>query len=162
MRELKHKLRLYLFTSINASKLTFACWNRFVPFPSSNTIKISVARKIVAFSTFEKSQITGHTCSIETIVTIHLCSLTKTTHWKNSSSGGSKGGAKDARPPPGAQILSISCSFWENLAKSYVGAPPGSWRPLLGEILDPPLSSMCHIRNSTPCYMENVFINSVE
>ena len=41
--------------------------------------------------------------------------------------------------PPGVQILSISCSFWENLAKSYVGAPLGSWRPLLGEILDPPL-----------------------
>ena len=40
----------------------------------------------------------------------------------------------------GVQILSISCSFWENLAKSYVGAPPGSWRPLLGEILDPPLN----------------------
>ena len=29
-------------------------------------------------------------------------------------------------PPPGVQILSISCSFWENLAKSYVGGPP--WR----------------------------------
>ena len=41
--------------------------------------------------------------------------------------------------PPGVQILSISCSFWENLAKSYVGAPPGSWRLLDGEILDPPL-----------------------
>ena len=27
-------------------------------------------------------------------------------------------------PPPGVQILSISCSFWEILAKSYVGAPP--------------------------------------
>ena len=25
--------------------------------------------------------------------------------------------------PPGVQILSISCSFWEILAKSYVGAP---------------------------------------
>ena len=46
----------------------------------------------------------------------------------------------DARPPLGVQILSISCSFWENLAKLYVGAPPPeSWRPLLGEILDPPL-----------------------
>ena len=45
-------------------------------------------------------------------------------------------------PPPGVQILSISCSFWEILAKSYVGAPPpGSWRPLLGEILDQPLNS---------------------
>ena len=41
--------------------------------------------------------------------------------------------------PPQVQILSISCSFWENLAKSYVGAPLESWRPLLGEILDPPL-----------------------
>ena len=29
----------------------------------------------------------------------------------------------DAPPPPGVQILSISCSFWEILAKSYVGAP---------------------------------------
>ena len=28
------------------------------------------------------------------------------------------------RIPPGVQILSISCSFWENLAKSYVGGPP--------------------------------------
>ena len=52
-------------------------------------------------------------------------------------SGGSKGGTRDA-PPSRVQILSISCSFWENFAKSYVGAPlPGSWRPHLGEILDP-------------------------
>ena len=43
------------------------------------------------------------------------------------------------RAPLGVQILSISCSFRENLAKSHVGAPRGSWRPLLGEILDPPL-----------------------
>ena len=43
-------------------------------------------------------------------------------------------------PPCEVQILSISCSFWEILTKLYVGAPPpGSWRPLLGEILDPPL-----------------------
>ena len=36
-----------------------------------------------------------------------------------------RGGARDAcPPPPGGQILSISCSFWEILAKSYVGAPP--------------------------------------
>ena len=50
-------------------------------------------------------------------------------------SGGSKGGARDAHPL-GAQILSISCSFRENMAKSYVGAPLGSWHPLLREILD--------------------------
>ena len=35
----------------------------------------------------------------------------------------------DARPPLGAQILSISCSFWENLTKTYVGAPPGELAP---------------------------------
>ena len=29
------------------------------------------------------------------------------------------GGGREGR----SQILSISCSFWENLAKSYVGAP---------------------------------------
>ena len=29
------------------------------------------------------------------------------------------------RAPLGVQILSISCSFWENLVKAYVGAPLG-------------------------------------
>ena len=51
--------------------------------------------------------------------------------------GGSRGGVRDARPPLGVQILSISCSFRENLACSR---PP--WRvhaPPLGKILDPPL-----------------------
>ena len=47
------------------------------------------------------------------------------------SSGGSKGGAEDAHLPPGVEILSIPCSFWENLAKSYVGTP-------LGELVPPP------------------------
>ena len=43
-------------------------------------------------------------------------------------SGG--GGVRDARPPPlGVQILSISCSFWENLAKLCVHAPPGGFTP---------------------------------
>ena len=38
---------------------------------------------------------------------------------------------REGRPPPlGVQILSISCSFWENLAKSYVGALPGELAPL--------------------------------
>ena len=41
---------------------------------------------------------------------------------------------------PPVQILSISCGFGENWAKSYVGASPREgWRPHLGEILDPPL-----------------------
>ena len=47
--------------------------------------------------------------------------------------GGSRGGVRDARPPLGVQILSISCSFQENLACSRppwrVHAPPSgkSW-----------------------------------
>ena len=48
----------------------------------------------------------------------------------------------DARPQ--VQILLISCSFWENLAKSYVGVPLEGWRPHLREILDPPLLSVSH------------------
>ena len=36
---------------------------------------------------------------------------------------------------PPVQILSISCSFWENLAKSYVGATPP---PPPGELASPP------------------------
>ena len=48
------------------------------------------------------------------------------------SSGGSKGGARDARPP-GVKILSISCSFWENLVKLYVGAPRGVGAPSSGK-----------------------------
>ena len=51
-------------------------------------------------------------------------------------------GARGTHAPLQVQILSISCSFWENLAKSYVGAPLGSWHPLLGEILDPPLGAV--------------------
>ena len=44
---------------------------------------------------------------------------------RSHCSGGSKGGA----PPLGAQILSVSCSFGENLAKLYVGASPGELVP---------------------------------
>ena len=33
----------------------------------------------------------------------------------------------------GVKILSISCSFWENLAKSYVDAPPGVGAPSSGK-----------------------------
>ena len=49
------------------------------------------------------------------------------------TSGGFRGGAGGAPPPPpGTQILSISCSFLENLAKSYVGAIPGELAPPWG------------------------------
>ena len=62
------------------------------------------------------------------------------------------------RPPP-VQILSISCSFGGNLAKSYV-APP--WRvgaPLLGEILDPPLYRDSHL-GKTQIILQNLLLVS--
>ena len=42
-------------------------------------------------------------------------------------------GVQGMHAPVGAQILSISCSFWENLAKSYVGAPWGVGTPSSGK-----------------------------
>ena len=39
------------------------------------------------------------------------------------------GGAHPARPPPRSKIFSISCSFSENLTKSYVGVPPRGLAP---------------------------------
>ena len=64
--------------------------------------------------------------------------------------GGSKGEYEGrAHPLAGVQILSILCSFLENLTKSYVVAPTGGWRPHLGEIVDPPLPAHgeCLLRN---------------
>ena len=53
--------------------------------------------------------------------------------WFKVPIGGSRGGVRDARPPLGVQILSISCSFRENLACSRppwrVHAPPGGFTP---------------------------------
>ena len=38
-------------------------------------------------------------------------------------------GAHPARAPLRPKIFSISCSFSQNLAKSYVGVPPGGLAP---------------------------------
>ena len=73
--------------------------------------------------------------------------------------GGSKGAARDASSAPGIQILSISCSFWENLAKSYVGVPLEGWHPNLGEILDlplPPTINFCFVCEKKKLPSENV------
>ena len=55
-------------------------------------------------------------------------------HFITEFGGGSGRGA-----PLRSKMFSISCSFRENLAKSYVGTPPDGWHPLLRGILDPPL-----------------------
>ena len=57
----------------------------------------------------------------KTISTLLCCVFVNIKH-----SGGSKGDARDACSHPGPNL----CSFWENLAKSCVGAP--------GELASPP------------------------
>ena len=53
-------------------------------------------------------------------------------------SGGSKGGRKGC--PPGGPNSFNFMQFLGNFGKLVCWhPPPGSWRPLLGEILDPPL-----------------------
>ena len=52
-------------------------------------------------------------------------------------SGGSKGDARDA-PPPGPNSFNFM-QFWGKFGKIVCWRPLGSWRPLLGEILGPPL-----------------------
>ena len=70
----------------------------------------------------------------------NLVYFTLVARWGYGSGGSKEGGARDAPLLLGVQILSISCSFGENLAKSYVG-----------EILDPPLYGLryrtifCHL-----------------
>ena len=44
-------------------------------------------------------------------------------------------------PPPGGRIFFNFMQFSGNFNKIISWRPPGSWRPLLGEILDPPLST---------------------
>ena len=72
--------------------------------------------------TFEKAL----KCSGEQII----CTKTEISiNYNSQTVADLRGGAGDARPPLGVQILSISCSFWENLTNLYVGAPPGELAP---------------------------------
>ena len=67
--------------------------------------------------------------------------------WQTQISGGSKGGARDARPSLSPKISSFSCSFWEKFGKNW----SNSWlaHPLW-EILDRPLQvSFFHEPNQT-------------
>ena len=54
-------------------------------------------------------------------------------------SGGSKGGARGTRPPRGPRFFQFHAVFGKIWQNRMLAPPLGSWRPLLGEILDPPL-----------------------
>ena len=65
---------------------------------------------------------------------------------KCQSSGGSKGSARDA--PPGGPNSFNFMQFLGNFCKIVCWRPPlRSWRPLLGEILDPELILVGHCNN---------------
>ena len=66
----------------------------------------------------QRRELFGAQCKVSLLSKKQYATLKKISH----CSGGSKGARGT---PPGVQILPISCSFWEILAKSYVGAPPG-------------------------------------
>ena len=57
----------------------------------------------------------------------------------DNSSGGSKEGRRGRTPPGGPNSFNFM-QFLGNFGKIVCWRPPGSWRPLLGEILDPPLN----------------------
>ena len=62
------------------------------------------------------------------------------------TSGGSKGGREGRAPtplPPRGPNYFNFMQFLGNFGKIICWRPPGSWRPLLGEILDPPLITVC-------------------
>ena len=54
-------------------------------------------------------------------------------------------GVPPVHAPLQPKIFSISCSFSQNLAKSYVGTPLEGWCPLLWEILHLPLPAVVHL-----------------
>ena len=65
---------------------------------------------------------------------------------------------RKGRPPPGAQIFSISC-IGKICQNRMLATPLGSWRPLLGEILDPPLVlSVDAVLNNTKYIKISVFV----
>ena len=58
------------------------------------------------------------------------------------TSGGSKGGREERAPPPGLKFLHFHAVFGKNWPNNRLAPPPWAWRPLLWEILDPPLDTM--------------------
>ena len=58
--------------------------------------------------------------------------------------GGSRGGRRDARPPPLGQIFFIFMQFLGKIGQIVCWRPPlWGWRPPVWEILDPPLLYVC-------------------
>ena len=83
------------------------------------------------------------------------------------TSGGSKGGRRGrAPPPPGGQNVFIFMQFSAKIDKIIGWRPPGSWRPLLGEILDPPLVTFFNVnqdhRTGSPGAASHILNNLVK
>ena len=66
--------------------------------------------------------------------------------------GGSKGGARDA-PPRGPNSFNFM-QFLGKFGKIICWRPPGSWRPLLGEILDEKWDVLTQLPCRTCCEID--------
>ena len=64
-------------------------------------------------------------------------------------SGGSKGGSRDVCPPWGPKFFQFHAVFGKIWQNRMLVPPLGTWQPLLGEILDPPLISDVNISQRT-------------
>ena len=106
-------------TAVMPSKITWSDWHWRLWISTTTTTN---ANEVWMLSESLLSAITAHVNVFRTII----------------NSGGSKRGARDARPL-WAKISLFSCSFQEKLVNSILAAPLWAWRPLLWEILDPKL-----------------------
>ena len=68
--------------------------------------------------------------------------LTKMLFSRYLNIGGSKGGARDVRPPWGSKFFHFHAVFGKNVKNN---SNFGSWRPPPGKILDPPLLNIVFI-----------------
>ena len=123
-------------------------------------------------------------CQTQTPVVVHLdmsgCNLlSPTLDLRSILSGGSKGGARDTRPPGGPNSFNFM-QFSGNFGKMVCWRPPGGpnsfnfmqflgkfgkivcWRPLLRETLDPPLilhtDPLWIFQSSSPTQIHNAIL----
>ena len=77
------------------------------------------------------------------------------------TSGGSKGGVP-ATLPSVLKFSQFYAAFLENWAKSYVGALPLGWRPLIWGTLDPPLIGDAKLKGTKFCQKNGLKMKEIE
>ena len=106
--------------------------------PQLSLVKIS--HRVAASNAFRRFTAKPGNASDHHIFMFSDRGLLNSEYIASKSSGGSKGARGTLAPPWGSkffQFHAVVGKFWQN----RMLPPPESWRPLLGEILDPPLKS---------------------